>query len=866
MILSDMGSWLIQFLLQWYVWLPIVAMLIFLTWRNYKKASVLENYEYVILVLDLPSENDKTEIAAEQMFTALHGILRDREELKLSGGFQEHLSFEMASSGGQLRFYVRTPRHLQNFVESQILAQYPTIGIREVQDYANLNNFPVAMTADVAMIDNESLPIKTYRDSYIDTLTATAAALTRDANSETWLQILIKPIDDRWHNSTERFIQRSKAGVGKKDFDFLWFIEALAAMWKPPKATDMSAKELSERDQLCIESAEKKAQKIGYKVQIRAVSLSANQGNARTQLTAVFNALKQFQTTDINGLKMLNKPNIKRENLQKYTSRYFSGGFILNPEEIATIWHLPHNNIEQEDIENIDPETVADESANNLPIITGDRENDEKISAFGLVKVNDLERQFGIYRDDRSRHVYVIGQTGTGKTALLELLALSDIYHGVGYAIIDPHGDFASDNLKFIPAHRVKDVIYFNPADTDFPIGFNPMEVYDPSQRNNISSEIIGVLKRMFDNSWGPRLEYILRYTILALLESPNATMLDITRMLTDKKFREKVLSHVTDIVVLQFWKIEFGSWGERETSLAVAPILNKVGAFVANPIIRNIIGQPKSTFNMREIMDNGKILVINLSKGLIGEDNSAILGALLVTKIQLAAMSRSDIPNIEDRRPFYLYVDEFQNFATDSFAVILSEARKYGLNLTVANQYISQMSETVRKAVFGNVGTVIAMRSNPEDAPTLAPQFAPYFEVADLLQMNNRRFLASMVVRDKKNPAVSGDTLKLPPAQTDFLAQIIENTRANFAKPRQEVEQKIARNLELTANPPVQKPKTLVSAPLKNIIKVEPPRILFNAKDETELIIRPATKKSSSPNSQKSTRSRSRGQRKASK
>jgi hypothetical protein len=323
------------------------------------------------------------------------------------------------------------------------------------------------------------------------------------------------------------------------------------------------------------------------------------------------------------------------------------------------------------------------------------------------------------------------------------------------------------------------------------------MEVYDPSQRNNTSSEIIGVLKRMFDNSWGPRLEYILRYTLLALLEYPGSTLLDITKMLTDKKFREKVLVQVTDTVVRNFWQVEFASWTERYIAEAVPPILNKVGAFVANPIIRNIIGQPKSTFNSRQIMDEGKILVVNLSKGLIGEDNAAILGSFIVTKIQLAAMSRSDIPRVEDRRPFYLYVDEFQNFATDSFAVILSEARKYGLNLTVANQYVSQMEDTVRDAVFGNVGTMVSMRVSAEDSPLLAKQFEPQFEPNDLLNMNNRHFIVNMVINGEKTQPFSATTLSLPVAESNGgLDSIITNSRANYARERALVESEIGKSI----------------------------------------------------------------------
>ena len=793
-----MLAWLIQFLLQWYIWLPIVAILTFLTWRNYKKAAILNNYEYVVLALDLPDKIENSEVSAEQMFVGLHGILRDKRELKLSGGFQEYLSFEMTGRDGQVRFFVRTPKHLQNFVEGQILAQYPSIGIRQVQDYATNSNFSKKAVTELALSDSDVIPIKTYCESDIDLLTSTIAALTKNINGETWVQILLKPVADAWHSDSERFVRKVKAGTGtRKIIDLTWYVEALMALWRPPTHTSRTETiELSDKEKVRISGAEKKCKKTGFMVKIRIASLGANQETVRSQIHAVIKSFKQFHAPSINSFKLTGKPSANVEELKKYPARYFDGrGFILNTEELATIWHLPNHNVQKSESEK---SVIADEISSDLPLLSGDRAHDDQISAFGLTKVSGMDRQFGLHRNDRSRHVYIIGQTGTGKTALLEMLTLSDIYHNQGYAIIDPHGDFALNNLKFIPPNRIEDVVYFNPSDTDFPIGFNPMEIYDPTQRNNISSEIIGVLKRMFGNSWGPRLEYILRYTILALLEYPNATMLDITRMLTDKKFRDKVLRKVTDVMVLQFWKVEFGSWGERETNLAVAPILNKVGAFVANPIIRNIIGQPKSTFNMREIMDQGKILIINLSKGLIGEDNSAILGALLITKIQLAAMSRSDISSIEDRPPFYLYVDEFQNFATDSFAVILSEARKYGLNLTVANQYISQMSETVRKAVFGNVGTVISMRASSEDSPALASQFAPYFNENDILQMNNRQFIASLIVDGKKIPAVSGVTLKLPPVQTDYIAQIVRSTRVNFSRPRAEVEQMIAKSMSM--------------------------------------------------------------------
>jgi hypothetical protein len=339
--------------------------------------------------------------------------------------------------------------------------------------------------------------------------------------------------------------------------------------------------------------------------------------------------------------------------------------------------------------------------------------------------------------------------------------------------------------------------VYFNPADTAYPVAFNPLEISDPSRKPNICSEVIGVLKRMFGDSWGPRLEHILRYTLLALLDRPSTTLLDISRMLTDKDFRKETLDYCKDVTVLQFWKHEFGQWNDKQVNESIAPVLNKVGAFTANPIIRNIIGQPKSSFDIRKIMDEGKILVVNLSKGLIGEDNAGILGAFLVTKVQLAAMSRSDIPRVEDRRPFYLYVDEFQNFATDSFAVILSEARKYGLNLTVANQYVAQMTDSVRDAVFGNVGTTISFRVSADDAPILVKQFEPTFEAGDLLQLNNRHFVISMIINGEKVPAFSATTLSIPKSPNNNFDAIIEHSRANFARPRADVEAEIRETIE---------------------------------------------------------------------
>lgn len=807
------------FFLQWYVWIPIVAVLAYFTWRNYRRAEVLSNLESDLLILEIPKTNDKKELAAEQMFASLHGILRDREELRANGGVQEHLSFEFASVNGQIRFYVWVPRTLRSFVEGQIYSQYPTVQIHEAdEDYvAHERQHSVIYTADVSLIENEVLPIKTFQSFEVDPLAGITGTLAKleTTGEEIWVQMLVRPIPDDWHKATERWIRNIRSGMFSSTKGMSWLPQVLEALWKPPEAGKDGAttKELSERDKTRISEAEKKATKLGYDVKIRIAYLGEDPISAKQQMQAIVGTFKQFNSTNLNGFKSSN-PSYTKEALNAYKQRQFgfSDGFILNIEELASVYHLPHTNVETPNIVWASSKTA--EPPAKLPIITGNPAIDENISAFGLTNFRGINHQFGMLRYDRSRHVYIIGQTGAGKSGLLELFALSDIFHNQGYAIIDPHGDFAVNNMRFIPGSRMQDVVYFNPADTAYPLGFNPLEVTNPEQKSNISSEVIGVLKRMFGESWGPRLEYILRYTILALLDRPSTTMLDITRMLTDKKFRKETLTYCKDTVVMQFWNVEFASWNDKFQAEAIAPVLNKVGAFTANPTIRNIIGQPKSTFNIRQIMDEGKILVVNLSKGLIGEDNAAILGSFLVTKIQLAAMSRSDIPNLEDRRPFYLYVDEFQNFATDSFATILSEARKYALNLTVANQYIGQMTETVRDAVFGNVGTMISFRVSADDAPILAKQFEPQFEAGDLLQMHNRNFVMNMVINGEKAPAFSARTLQLPPEQIDNTGRIIENTRRLYSRTRADVEAEINALINM---PATQQPKVNPAASKTN-------------------------------------------------
>ena len=802
---------LICIILSPFVWLPLVGLFAFLTYRNYKKQNQLQvlNVDSVLLMLEIPRTNDKKELAAEQLFASLHGILRDKNELKNSGGVQEHLSFEIVSAKGQIRFYVWVPKILQSFVEGQIYSQYPTVQIYKCdEDYVdNRHKHTIVYSSELTLTEDSALPIKTFDSFEVDPLagiTGTLAKLDADRGEELWIQILTRPLADDWHkNTTDKWISRIKSG-GKTGFlgtgiDLSWLGQIFAALWKPPEGgiggSGEKTAEISERDKTRIAKAEEKATKLGYEVKIRLAYLGADEINAKLNMQALVGTFKQFNSTNLNGFKVEGST-FEPDALDAYKLRQFTDhGFILNISELASVYHLPHTSVETPNIVWASSKTA--EPPAKLPVLTGNPAEDENISAFGLTNFRGINHQFGLLRRDRSRHVYVIGQTGAGKSGLLELFALSDIFYNQGYCIIDPHGDFAINNLRFIPESRIKDVVYFNPADTAHPVAFNPLELSDPARKPNVSSEVIGVLKRMFGESWGPRLEHILRYTLLALLDRPETTLLDISRMLTDKEFRKETLDYCKDVTVLQFWKQEFGTWGDKQVTESIAPVLNKVGAFTANPIIRNIIGQPKSSFDVRKIMDEGKILVVNLSKGLIGEDNAGILGAFLVTKVQLAAMSRSDIPDVKDRRPFYLYVDEFQNFATDSFAVILSEARKYGLNLTVANQYTAQMTESVRDAVFGNVGTTISFRVSADDAPVLVKQFEPTFDASDLLQMSNRHFIISMIINGEKVPAFSATTLSIPEPPSDNFDAIVASSREKYSRPRAEVEEEIRETIE---------------------------------------------------------------------
>lgn len=397
----------------------------------------------------------------------------------------------------------------------------------------------------------------------------------------------------------------------------------------------------------------------------------------------------------------------------------------------------------------------------------------------GRLNFRGDERVFGIESDDRMRHIYILGATGVGKSTLLENMIIQDMEAGRGVCVIDPHGDLAEKVLSAVPKRRSNEVVYFDPSDKKFPLGFNILEEH--SHRHLLVSGVIGVFKKMYADSWGPRLEYILRNTILALLDYPNATLLEALKMLSSDSFREKVTQCITDPVVKEFWTDEFAHYSKNFKAEAIAPIQNKIGQFLSVPLIRNIVGQ-KCTFNVREIMDSGKILILNLSKGKIGEDNASLLGALMINKIQIAAMSRADIPE-SSRKDFFLYIDEFQNFSTESYVNILSEARKYRLSLTMANQYIKQLDETVRDGVFGNCGTVINFRCGAEDAEYLEKYYDKTFNVNDMVGLPKYHAYLRLMIQGVTSTPFSAVTLPPQKVGESNAENIVKQSRLRYSK-----------------------------------------------------------------------------------
>jgi len=796
-----------------------VFSLIFDAYRTRRRRIWFAAQKYITLLIQVPRNNEKSPLAAELMFASLHGIFRPQKERFREGSFQEHISFEIVSINKFIRFYVHVPIHLRDFVEGQIYAQYPTVEIVEVEDYTI--SYPKAdqhfLGAEVTLNKPFYYPIKTFTNFEVDPLAGITAVLGKlEENEQIWVQLIIRPVDDNWQAKSINHINALRLGKGKGKVTlkniifgfFKLFFELAKMAVSPPQP---SAKKLASGEKLAgpveqaIKAIEEKATKIGFESKLRLMLLSPSPTPAmKAKLQSVIGAFKQFNAANLNGF-VSGKISDSPEFLQDFKARVFDDqGFIFNIEELASIFHLPNITVETPNI--VWAGAKKGEPPSNLPI--EEAVPAKELTVFGMTDFRHARYKFGIKSGDRKKHIYVIGKTGVGKTTMLENMAMDDLLEGRGFAFVDPHGDSIDRILDAMPSHRINDVIYFNPGDRDFPVAFNPLETVDPDLRGVVASGFVGIFKKIFGFSWGPRLEYILRYAVLALLDNPGSTMMGILKMLVDKKYRDQIVSNVSDPVVRDFWNTEFAAYDQKFRTEAISPIQNKVGQFLSTPTIRNIVAQPTSSFNIREAMDNSKILLIKLSKGEIGEDNMALIGSLLITKIQLAAMSRVDVPE-EQRKEFYLYVDEFQNFATDSFATIFSEARKYGLSLTVANQYMAQLSEEVKNAVFGNVGTIIAFRVGANDAPFLAKEFAPVFDDQDLVNLNKFHIYLKLSIDGITTPAFSA--LTLPPIQgleKGNMQKVIAASRERYSRPRAEIEEKIASWTTKFESLPTESPK----------------------------------------------------------
>ncbi|MBT3704892.1 DUF87 domain-containing protein [Candidatus Peregrinibacteria bacterium] len=796
-----------------------------------------------VLHISVPKEVEAGPIVAEQIFSAIHGVYREIPFIKrLFGDKQDSVSFEISTVDKSINFYVAFPEKLRNLVEGQIYAQYPDAEILEVEDYTKTMDKEVyqnAIGAELEFTDADVFPIKRYTQFEdkltrvaVDPLSGITSTLTKfnHPSEQAWIQIVATPLADKWKIVLIKCVKLINKGffmsmdwsqnayakvyVTRKLWPKFVFFPLYVYFWIRGVFVRAGVKNVLKTEgmmldhdddvgeQMAMRSHERESEsdacmdkvvRLLYDVNIRLVYVpnDANKQKIDSKIREMAGSFKQFNQPHLNGFK-IKKIETGLHVVSKFRRREVEGGFIMSNEELATVYHLPSLTVKTPNITWVRSRKL--EPPIDLPL-RSNTSDEEGYTLIGKTNFRGNMAEFGIKDKDRGRHIYVIGKTGMGKSTLLENMIYSDVIEGKGVGLIDPHGDLADTVLGFIPPNRTNDVVLIEPSDRDFPVAFNMLENIDPAFNTIVCSGLVGIFKKIYADSWGPRLEHILRNTILSLLEYPGTTMLGITRILQDEAFRKKVVPKITDPIVKSFWVNEFDKMQDRMKIEAISPILNKVGQFLASPIIRNIVGQPKSAVDLRFAMDKGKIVIINLSKGKIGEDNSSLLGSMFITKFQLDAMSRANTPE-KDRKEFYLYVDEFQNFATDAFATILSEARKYKLSLTMANQYIAQMPDEVKDAVFGNVGTLMSMQVGFDDAEYISQQFGEEVLPPDLVGMSKFTAYTRLLIDNMPSKTFSLDTL--PPIADEPNLERAEKvrkvSRERYAANRKEVEDKIMR------------------------------------------------------------------------
>ena len=711
------------------IFLTILIYIFLIWWRNRDREQ--KSLNYVLLQVAVPFDNESKIDVAEQMFASLYSLKK--------GGFlsflklQPHIVFEIVAKYEDIRFYVSVPKNLQDMVEKQINGAYPDAEIIEVPEYNLFSENGRVAFAELELKESSYKPIKLFKDLPTDSLSSLTTVLGKMGEAEgAAVQILISPADKKWQSSGYNYI----AGVKKTEAD-------------PQKAK-------FKVDAKTLEAIENKCSKPGFKTVIRIVACAPTQALADSHLSNIKSSFEQV-SSNLNRFtkkRIWWKAGFMVDFIYRYQPLfYFRGAHtILNSEELATIFHFPNKQVETPHI------YWLYSKRSPAPV------NISKEGLFlGKSIYRGVSRSIFISDADRRRHMYIIGKTGVGKSELLRDLILQDIRAGKGVCLIDPH-DLAEDLLKYIPPERAEDVIYFDPSDTERPMGFNLLEAETEQEKHMVTASIINLMYKLYDpyktGIIGPRFEHAIRNAMLTIMSEKGNTFIEIVRCLTDPSFVEELLPKLKDPIVRRYWTDQIAQTSDFHKSEVLDYIVSKFGRFVTNMMMRNIIGQAKSAFSFRKVMDEGKILIINLAKGKIGEENSNFLGLLIVPQILMAAMSRADVPE-EQRRDFYLYVDEFQNFATPDFAQILSEARKYRLNLTVANQFIGQMDDEIKNAVFGNVGTLMAFRVGVTDAGYLQREFQPVFAEDDLLNIDRFHLYIKTIVHNEPVPAFSMDVTK---------------------------------------------------------------------------------------------------------
>lgn len=751
----------------------------------------------LVMQILVPRENDKTPLAAEQMFASIHGILGDSvKSLDLIG-------FEIASSGDEgIKFYCVVPKHLSKFVEGQIYAQYPNADIKYVADYTANKESGMKLFVTTGEIELEKdfiFPIKTFRNFEVDPLAAiTGAVSDLKLGQNAWIQILVRPVSNYWQANSKKYITAIKEG---KDPYGGGFFDQLSSVLKGvgENLSNLSGEQEAQRKEIVklqpgqeeeLSEIELKMLKLGFEFKIRVITKAPTQIESEQILRDIVASFKQFTTAHLNTFVHSKPTKTGKEIYSDYTNRFLPSDTIdiINIEELASLYHMPNISVETPNIAWSRSKKI--EPPMNLP-----KNGEDGVTVFAETDYRGSRFEFGIKREDRRKHFYILGKTGVGKSTVFKNMFISDILRGDGACLIDPHGETVEELLDFIPPERVEDVIYFNPTDTMYPVGFNLLELKDKSQRDLIADGVVEVFHKQFTDSWGPRLQYILTNAIATALEAQGTTLLSVMRLLMDKNYRKFILKQVDDPILKKFWEEEYVQMSQnpRLLSESVAPIQNKVGRFISSAVTRNIIGQVKSTIDLREIMDNKKILLVNLAQGRLGEETASLLGGMIITRLQSTAMERVDIPT-DQRNDFYLFVDEFQNFATDSFAKILSEARKFKLDLCMTNQYIDQLPLTVRQAIFGNVGTLGSFVVSQSDAAILEKEFAPTISAEDLVSLDAHSMYIKLCIDGMTSTTFSARSLAPRFQPFGLKSKVIAFSREKYGVQKEVIEDKIVR------------------------------------------------------------------------